>query len=77
MAAQVDKLVNIFRQVASAPQLLDDPRMAKLFNQILESSGLSPINFGAWRIQEQLPQAPVPTGVTAPIAEQSKTINNK
>jgi len=77
MAAQVDKLVNIFRQVASAPQLLDDPRMAKLFNQILESSGLSPINFGAWRIQEQQPQAPVPAGATAPIAEQSKTINNK
>lgn len=42
-----DKLVNIFRQIAAAPQLLDDPRMSKIFNEILESSGLSPIEFGA------------------------------
>jgi len=41
----VDKLVNVFRQVVAAPQVLDDPRMAKLFNEILEHSGLSPINF--------------------------------
>jgi len=73
MAAQVDKLVNIFRQVAAAPQLLDDPRMAKLFNQILESSGLSPINFGAWKVQDK-PEAPVPNSATKPIAEQSETI---
>lgn len=42
---KVDKLVNVFRQVVAAPQVLDDPRMAKLFNEILEGSGLSPINF--------------------------------
>lgn len=41
----VDKLTNIFRQLISAPQVLDDPRMAKIFNQILESSGLSPMDF--------------------------------
>jgi len=41
-----DKLVNIFRQIIANPQVLDDPRMAKIFNQILEGSGFSPIDFG-------------------------------
>jgi hypothetical protein len=45
MAKMVDKLVNVFRQVIQAPQVLDDPRMGKLFNEILEKSGLSPIDF--------------------------------
>lgn len=40
-----DKLVNIFRQIIATPQVLDDPRMMKLFNEILEASGLSPIDF--------------------------------
>ena len=44
-----DKLVNIFRQISAAPQLLDDPRMAKIFNQILESSGLEPVDFSSYR----------------------------
>ena len=44
--AITDKLVNVFRTIVQAPQILDDPRMAKLFNQILEQSGLSPIEFG-------------------------------
>ena len=41
-----DKLVNIIRQIIAAPQILDDPRMADLFNQIIEFSGFSPIDFG-------------------------------
>lgn len=41
-----DKLVNIFRQIIANPAVLDDPRMAKLFSQIIEYSGLSPIDFG-------------------------------
>ncbi len=49
-----DKLVNVFRQIIAAPGVLDDPRMAKIFNQILESSGLSPIDF----YQAPRPQAP-------------------
>lgn len=55
MAGQVDKLVNVFRQLAAAPQILDDPRMAKIFNQILESSGLEPIDFGYFKRNQ--PQA--------------------
>jgi len=76
MPAFVDKLVNLFRQVASAPQLLDDPRMAKLFNQILESSGLSPIEFGALRLQSapvQQPQTNVATEPLGQLAEAQQT----
>jgi hypothetical protein len=47
LAALTDKLVNVFRQLLGTfnPQTntfaaLDDPRMGKLLNQILESSGL-------------------------------------
>jgi hypothetical protein len=62
LSQYTDKLVNIFRQIAVAPQILDDPRMAKIFNQILESSGLSPIDFGAFKSpqSEQAAQAALP-----------------
>lgn len=60
MSLYTDKLVNVFRQVISNPAVLDDPRLAKIFNEILESSGLSPINFGANAIRPLLPaQQPV------------------
>lgn len=54
-AHMVDKLVNVFRQIIAAPQMLDDPRMSKIFNQILEQSGLDPIDFYR-KPQQQLPQ---------------------
>lgn len=56
-----DKLVNIFRQIIAAPQILDDPRMAKLFNKIIEASGLSPIDFGM-----AIPKPAAPAPQTAP-----------
>jgi len=49
LAKKTDKLVNIFRQIISNPQgfqqMMQVPELAKTFNQILEYSGLSPINF--------------------------------
>ncbi len=52
LAGMTDKLVNVFRQMLSTynPQtgtfaIFDDPRMSKLFNEIIEYSGLSPIDF--------------------------------
>jgi hypothetical protein len=45
LSMYVDKLVNIFRQILAAPQVLENPGMAKLFNQIIEGSGLSPVDF--------------------------------
>lgn len=35
----------VFTQIALNPSLLDDPRMAKLFNEILEASNLSPLAY--------------------------------
>ncbi len=50
-------LTNIFRQVASAPQILADPNMANLFNQILEASGLDPVDFAGFsKVEQPQPQ---------------------
>jgi hypothetical protein len=53
---KADKLTNIFRQIIAAPQVLQMPGMGKLFNEILEYAGLSPIDFTA--IGQLPPQAP-------------------
>jgi hypothetical protein len=69
LSSRVDKLVNIFRQIISStnPQtgasVLDDPKMAKIFNTILESSGLSPIDFSMParpQIEQMAPQLAQP-----------------
>lgn len=46
LAGIVDKMVNIFRQVFANPAILQDPRAVKVFNKLIEYSGLSPIDFG-------------------------------
>jgi hypothetical protein len=53
-------LTNIFRTVLSAPQLLQDPGIAKLFNEIIEASGFSPVNFQGLQVVKpmQQPQQP-------------------
>lgn len=45
MAEVVNKLNAIFRTVFANPAVLQAPGMSELFNSILESSGLSPVNF--------------------------------
>lgn len=47
-------LTNIFRQVFANPQVLQDAGMAKLFNEIVESAGFSPVNFQG--ISNPIPQ---------------------
>ena len=60
----LNKLVNIFRQILAAPQVLANPAMAKLFNQIIASSGLDPLDFSG--LTKALPQpAQQPTGQPA------------
>lgn len=59
LATQVDKLVNVFRQIVAAPQILQSPPLAKLFNQIIEASGLSPVDFSGFAVPVPLqPQQP-------------------
>ena len=57
-----DKIVNVIRQVIAAPQILQMPGMADLFNEIIEYSGLSPIDFDFTGMPQQvIPNAePVP-----------------
>ena len=52
------KLNNIFRFVFANPQALANEGLSDLFNQILEASGLSPINFSSDQFvqQQQQPQ---------------------
>lgn len=61
LAKITDKIVNVIRQVIAAPQILNDPRMAQLFNEIIELSGLSPLDFSQPIAQNALPPAAQPT----------------
>lgn len=69
---RVVKLTNVFRQIIANPAILQIPGMAKLFNEIIESAGLSPINF-AGLTKEQLqalqPAPTAPAAIEPPVAE--------
>jgi len=59
-----EKLTNIFRQVIANPQVLAIPGIAKIFNEILETSGLSPMDFSeVTRTQVQQAPGQTPPGV--------------
>jgi hypothetical protein len=66
LAQHTEKLVNIVRQIISAPQMMDDPRLSKMLNDIMESSGLSPIDFSqkpkGQPAQGQPTPSPIPQG---------------
>ena len=63
LSRMTDKLANIFRQIIVNPAMLQVPSIAKLFNQILESSGLDQMDFSgdAQKLQQIAPQAPQAT----------------
>lgn len=79
-ALRADKLSAVFTQATnilmSAPNFFaDHPEMAKLFNDIIEFSGLSPIVYGARKQQvQQATQVPQPVQVPQQIPE-PQTIN--
>lgn len=54
----VNKLNGIFRTVFANPAILQSTGMGELFNNILEYSGLSPINFTSFTQQPAQPQQP-------------------
>ena len=70
MASNIDKLTNVFRQISANPQILEIPQMAKLFNQIMEGSGLSPIDFSMMK-------TPVPQTAGQPQQLPQPNINNQ
>jgi len=65
-----DKLVNVLRQYLSTPQMFQDPIARKLFDQIIEASGLNPADYSG--MGSQTPEAPLPESSTKPINELAK-----
>ena len=63
LANMTDKIVNIIRQVIATPQLLQNPGMVDLFNQIIEYSGLNPVDFAGI---EQVQTLQTPRAIQAP-----------
>jgi hypothetical protein len=71
LSGRTDKLVNIFRQIIVNPAVLKIPAIGKIFNDILESSGLNPADFSGITKEQladaQQPQQPqLPQGQSAP-----------
>lgn len=63
LGAHADGLVNVFRQIIANPAVLQIPAIGKIFNSIIESSGLDPVDFTGLtkeQVQEATPQAGVP-----------------
>jgi hypothetical protein len=58
LSGRTDKLVNVFRTIIANPAVLQNKEMADLFNQIINASGLSPIDFSTMRV-ETAPTEPV------------------
>lgn len=67
LAAKTDKLVNIFRQVIANPAVLQIPAIGKIFNDILESSGLNPADFSGITKEQIAMTQPAMSALPAPI----------
>ncbi len=72
--AMLETLFSIFKTVAQAPQLLQDPVLGRLFNQLVEIAGVSPLLLKSSTAQQtQAPvaqpqqQTPLPDKVTATV----------
>lgn len=50
MVGMVDKLTNVFKAVVANPYILQAPPIAKLFNKIIEASGLDPIDLSGFNV---------------------------
>lgn len=75
----VNKLNGIFTTVLSNPGILQQPGMAELFSDILESSGFSPINFSNFIQPAAPPQPNTPPAIPSPIQnpQTPQLANNK
>ncbi len=72
-AKKTDRLSNIFRQIFANPQaflqMMQIPELAKMFSQIIEFSGFSPVSFAGFQYK-QLPQQPAQQPIQSPIQGQ-------
>lgn len=60
LSARTDKLVNVFRTIMVNPAVLQNSAMAKIFNQIIEASGLDPVDFSGFEAPEENPEQEQP-----------------
>lgn len=56
LSQMTDKLSNVFKTVIQNPDVLKIPQFAKIFNQILESSGMSAVDFETMNVTEAIPE---------------------
>ena len=67
MAQNADKLTNIIREVIRNPQAFSQiPGVGKLFNEVIEESGFSPINFSQIVEVKPVPQEIPPVNEALP-----------
>lgn len=66
-ALMAEKMGAVFSQIAQNPALLDDPRMSKLFSEILEASGLSPLAYSSKK-SPAIPQQALPAPAGAKVS---------
>ena len=60
MAQNADKITNVIRQIIAAPEAFKQiPGLGKAFNQLLEESGMSPIDFSQTTKQLPINSSPV------------------
>jgi hypothetical protein len=59
--AMLETLFNIFKTVASSPGILQDPVLARLFNQLVEMAGVSPLLLQPSASQQSASPAPQQT----------------
>lgn len=62
-AVMMESLSKILMSVAKAPQILQDPKLKKLFNKIMEMAGISPIEMD---VTEAVPQPGMAPATGAP-----------
>ncbi|KKK69844.1 hypothetical protein LCGC14_2929980, partial [marine sediment metagenome] len=70
LARQTQNYVNLFREIRSTdPQLFKIPAIANIFNQVIESTGLDPVDFAS--ITEQQFTALLPQGQAQPSPQEA------
>jgi len=70
LARQTQNYVNLFREIRQTdPQLFKIPAIANIFNQVIESTGLDPVDFAS--ITEQQFTALLPQGQAQPSPQEA------
>ena len=75
MAQDADKITNILREVMKNPQgFSQNPGIARLFNELLENSGFSPLDYTSFTRPQEAPLQVPNQPATAPVEEQQLQI---